>query len=207
MAVCDRCGTAIPLGARFCPGCGTPVSTERLPEERKLATVLFADLVGSTALAGARDPERTRALLDGFYGAMAEEIDASARPVSKWNSLNGSSATSWYISFTRRSNPRCRASGPLCSSRSPLPGEEGGRTRSGGVLCADRLELAGSGQQPWRATIYMASPVTVATIRSRSAGENPEFSVPQRSAGSTPARPCRVAKSAAAARVETPIFA
>ena len=32
-------------------------------EERKLATVLFADLVGSTELAGGQDPERVRVLL------------------------------------------------------------------------------------------------------------------------------------------------
>jgi class 3 adenylate cyclase len=84
MAVCDWCGTEIPLGARFCPGCGTPVSTERLPEERKLATVLFADLVGSTALAGSQDPERTRALLDRFYGAMAEEIERAGGTIEKF---------------------------------------------------------------------------------------------------------------------------
>jgi class 3 adenylate cyclase len=36
--------------------------------ERKLATVLFADLAGSTALAAEQDPERTRARLERFYG-------------------------------------------------------------------------------------------------------------------------------------------
>ena len=41
--------------------------------ERKLATVLFADLVGSTALGEQQDPERTRALLERFYDAMADE--------------------------------------------------------------------------------------------------------------------------------------
>jgi class 3 adenylate cyclase len=44
------------------------------PEERKVATVLFADLVGSTEL-GEQDPERTRALRVRFYDAMAEEIE------------------------------------------------------------------------------------------------------------------------------------
>jgi class 3 adenylate cyclase len=33
-----------------------------MPEERKLATVLFADIVGSTTLAGEHDPERIRAV-------------------------------------------------------------------------------------------------------------------------------------------------
>jgi class 3 adenylate cyclase len=42
--------------------------------ERKLVTVLFADLVDSTALADEEDPERVRARLEVFYDAMAEEI-------------------------------------------------------------------------------------------------------------------------------------
>src|ERR671931_369080 len=53
-------------------------------EERKLATVLFADLVGSTALASSEDPERTRALLERFYEAMAEEIECAGGMVEKF---------------------------------------------------------------------------------------------------------------------------
>jgi class 3 adenylate cyclase len=84
MAASDRCGTEIPPDARFCPGCAAPVSAERPPEERKLATVLFADLVNSTALAGSQDPERTRALLDRFYTAMAEEIERAGGTIEKF---------------------------------------------------------------------------------------------------------------------------
>jgi hypothetical protein len=43
--------------------------------ERKLATVLFADLVDSTAAAVEQDPERTRARLERFYDAMSSEIE------------------------------------------------------------------------------------------------------------------------------------
>jgi class 3 adenylate cyclase len=60
---------------------------ERTParsEERKLATVIFADLVGSTALAGSQDPERTRVLLDRFYDAMAAEIEDAGGTVEKF---------------------------------------------------------------------------------------------------------------------------
>jgi class 3 adenylate cyclase len=53
-------------------------------EERKLATVVFADLVGSTALGAAQDPERTRALLDRFYDAMAAEIERAGGTVEKF---------------------------------------------------------------------------------------------------------------------------
>jgi len=53
-------------------------------EERKLATIVFADLVGSTELGGSQDPERTRALLDRFYDAMAGEIERAGGTVEKF---------------------------------------------------------------------------------------------------------------------------
>ncbi len=84
MAVCGHCGAEIPRDARFCPTCGAPVAADRPAEERKLATVVFADLVGSTALAGSEDPERTRVLLDRFYGAMADEIERAGGTVEKF---------------------------------------------------------------------------------------------------------------------------
>ena len=53
-------------------------------EERKLATIVFADLVGSTELGGSQDPERTRVLLERFYDAMAEEIERAGGTVEKF---------------------------------------------------------------------------------------------------------------------------
>jgi class 3 adenylate cyclase len=61
------------------------VADEPAPrDERKLATVLFADLVGSTARASDRDPERVRATLDRFYEAMAAEIESAGGTVEKF---------------------------------------------------------------------------------------------------------------------------
>ncbi|MGH3052679.1 MAG: AAA family ATPase, partial [Gaiellaceae bacterium] len=59
------------------------MATEEVTE-RKLATILFADLVGSTALGASQDPERTRALLDRFYEAMAAEIESAGGTVEKF---------------------------------------------------------------------------------------------------------------------------
>jgi class 3 adenylate cyclase len=85
MAACAQCGAELPADARFCPSCAAPVVHEPEPaEERKVATVLFADLVGSTALGGSQDPERTRVMLDRFYGAMAEEIELAGGTVEKF---------------------------------------------------------------------------------------------------------------------------
>ncbi|MFL5944524.1 MAG: AAA family ATPase [Gaiellaceae bacterium] len=55
-----------------------------MADERKLATILFADLAGSTALADEQDPERTRARLERFYDAMAEEISTAGGTVEKF---------------------------------------------------------------------------------------------------------------------------
>ena len=84
MAACLSCGAPLPGGARFCPNCAAPVTEERPSEERKLATVLFADLVGSTEMAGAQDAERTRALLTRFYDAMAAEIAEAGGTIEKF---------------------------------------------------------------------------------------------------------------------------
>jgi class 3 adenylate cyclase/tetratricopeptide (TPR) repeat protein len=73
---CDFCGHPLPEGARFCPNCGTPVSTTLGTEERKMVTVLFADLVDSTGLAQRLDPERAREVLGGFFDAASEELRA-----------------------------------------------------------------------------------------------------------------------------------
>jgi len=53
-------------------------------EERKVATVLFADLVGSTEFAAEEDPERVRAVLDRFYDAMSAEIERAGGTVEKF---------------------------------------------------------------------------------------------------------------------------
>jgi class 3 adenylate cyclase len=64
------------------PPAPSPPSSER--EERKLATALFADLVGSTELGASQDPERTRAMLSRFYDAMADEILRAGGTVEKF---------------------------------------------------------------------------------------------------------------------------
>ena len=81
-ATCPVCGADVKPGARFCRSCGTALSTatssptmaaqaaapstQGAVAERRLVTVLFADLVGSTMLAEGRDPEETRELLGRY---------------------------------------------------------------------------------------------------------------------------------------------
>jgi len=85
VASCTQCGVELPPDARFCPSCAAPAERQAGPAgERKVATVLFADLVGSTALGGSQDAERTRVMLDRFYEAMAAEIERAGGTVEKF---------------------------------------------------------------------------------------------------------------------------
>jgi len=83
--LCESCGAELPRAARFCPACGTSVPPPAPPgEERKLVTVLFADLVGSTALGARLDPEHLEEVTDAFFGAMRQEIERQGGTVEKF---------------------------------------------------------------------------------------------------------------------------
>jgi class 3 adenylate cyclase/tetratricopeptide (TPR) repeat protein len=76
VAVCPSCGEDNPERARFCLGCGTALATEAGPRiERKYATALFADIVGSTALAEREDPEVVRSVVGRAFDRLAIEIE------------------------------------------------------------------------------------------------------------------------------------
>jgi class 3 adenylate cyclase len=84
-ALCDRCGAELPTGVRFCPACGASVVPLAAPrEERKLVTVLFADVVGSTALGSRLDPERLREVTDAYFDAMRDELESQGGTVEKF---------------------------------------------------------------------------------------------------------------------------
>jgi class 3 adenylate cyclase len=71
---CAVCGRPLPDDARFCPGCGASVASSLGTDERKIVTVLFADLVDSTGLAQRIDAERAREVLGRFYDAATQEL-------------------------------------------------------------------------------------------------------------------------------------
>lgn len=81
---CPACGATVPAGARFCPTCGRAVAEGVRVEERKVVTVLFADLVGSTALAEGRDPERVARILERYAATMREALEAWGGTVEKY---------------------------------------------------------------------------------------------------------------------------
>ena len=70
MATCAQCGHDNPEDAKFCMECGGPLaSPQRSGEERRLVSVLFVDLVGSTARAEQLDPEDVARLPDAVLRA------------------------------------------------------------------------------------------------------------------------------------------
>src|SRR5258708_28410251 len=71
---CSVCGRPLPDGAGFCAKCGGSGGPLVGTEERKMGTVLFADIVDSTGLGSRLDAERARELLGQFFGAASEEL-------------------------------------------------------------------------------------------------------------------------------------
>ena len=53
-------------------------------QERKVVTILFADVIGSTALGEQLDPERLRSLLGAYFAAMASIIESWGGTVEKY---------------------------------------------------------------------------------------------------------------------------
>jgi class 3 adenylate cyclase len=83
---CPSCGQENPRGFRFCGRCGGALAPEAAEarEERKVVTVLFADLVGSTSRAEGLDPEDVRAILSPFYGRLRSELERFGGTVEKF---------------------------------------------------------------------------------------------------------------------------
>src|SRR4051794_40171921 len=81
--ICTRCGTEASEGARFCSACGAPL--EPLSgAERKLATMVFADLVGSTEIAAGLDPEELRGRLAPFFDLANRTLAEHGGTVEKY---------------------------------------------------------------------------------------------------------------------------
>jgi class 3 adenylate cyclase len=81
---CPNCGQENPAGARFCFSCGRPFEDTPAREERKVVTVLFADLVGFTSRAEQLDPEDVRGLLAPYHQRLRGELERYGGTVEKF---------------------------------------------------------------------------------------------------------------------------
>ena len=86
MPTCQVCRQENPAGARFCNACGSPLDGEARPlrEERKVVTVLFADLVGFTARSERMDPEDVQRLLQPYHAHLRSVLERYGGTVAKF---------------------------------------------------------------------------------------------------------------------------
>jgi class 3 adenylate cyclase len=92
--VCPQCSTPAPPDARFCGSCGAGLDPAVSPpadpardvplEERRVATVVFADLSGFTSMSGETDPEEVRALVDRCMTLLSGIVDRFGGTIDKF---------------------------------------------------------------------------------------------------------------------------
>ena len=86
--VCPSCGEPCPAGFNFCGSCGADLSSGTVAsqsgEERRVLTVLFADLVEFTSRSERLDPEDVHAFLEPYYTCLRDEIRAFGGEVEKY---------------------------------------------------------------------------------------------------------------------------
>jgi predicted ATPase/class 3 adenylate cyclase len=85
VTVCSNCGRKNPDDAQFCNECGAPLlAPASLREERKVVSVLCADLVGFTGWSEGLDPEDVRALQDSYWLRLRAELERHGGTVEKF---------------------------------------------------------------------------------------------------------------------------
>ncbi len=100
--LCNSCGHELPDTAKFCPDCGASASAPSLERnhpsarpdepsavsqpagERRQLSVIFCDLVGSTALANRLDPEDVREIIGTYHACVAETVAAFGGHVGQY---------------------------------------------------------------------------------------------------------------------------
>jgi class 3 adenylate cyclase/tetratricopeptide (TPR) repeat protein len=83
---CSNCGRENTDDARFCSNCGSALGAAPTGarEERKVVSVLFADLVGFTSRSERLDPEDVRATLTPYFVRLREELERRGGTVEKF---------------------------------------------------------------------------------------------------------------------------
>ena len=94
---CPACGSAVEAGTKFCGECGASLLAAAAPPvaaapavpaaavaERRLVSVLFADLVGFTTLSEGRDSDEVRELLSRYFDASRRLIELYGGTVEKF---------------------------------------------------------------------------------------------------------------------------
>ena len=85
MAICPTCTYDNPAGMKFCGQCGTPLPAgSAVQPERRVLTVMFCDLVGSTTLSEGLDPEDVHAILQLCHGTWRALVESHGGHVAQF---------------------------------------------------------------------------------------------------------------------------
>ena len=84
MVTCGTCGSENREGARFCDACGASLAAEPARELRKVVTLLFCDVTGSTALGERLDPESLRRVMARYFEVASDVIEQHGGTVEKF---------------------------------------------------------------------------------------------------------------------------
>jgi class 3 adenylate cyclase/tetratricopeptide (TPR) repeat protein len=85
MRICPNCGEENPERFRLCGFCGTQLAPELPPQEvRKMVTIVFSDLKGSTNLGEALDSESLREVMSRYFDEMRSALEQHGGTVEKY---------------------------------------------------------------------------------------------------------------------------
>jgi class 3 adenylate cyclase/tetratricopeptide (TPR) repeat protein len=86
MQTCPTCGGASPDGFNFCGECGSALTSSAAPahELRKLVTIVFSDITGSTSLGEQLDPEAMRRVIGRYFDEMRVALEHHGGTVEKF---------------------------------------------------------------------------------------------------------------------------
>lgn len=83
--LCGSCGRANPSEARFCQACGAALAARAADGAvRKTVSVVFIDLVGSTALGEQLDPESLRTVMARYFDTVRAALECHGATVEKY---------------------------------------------------------------------------------------------------------------------------
>ena len=84
VTTCAACGHENRDGARFCDSCGAPLDVAEVRELRKVVTILFCDVTGSTALGERLDSESLRRVMERYFGVARKVLERHGGTVEKF---------------------------------------------------------------------------------------------------------------------------
>jgi class 3 adenylate cyclase/tetratricopeptide (TPR) repeat protein len=81
---CANCGRESPDDFAFCPTCSAPLTPPAGQEVRKIVTVVFCDVTGSTAMGERLDPESLRRVMSRYFAEMRAALERHGGTVEKF---------------------------------------------------------------------------------------------------------------------------